>query len=669
MGITHVVRGEEWISSHPQARPALPVARPGAAEVRAHAAAAQHRQVQDLQAQEPGRPADLVPGAGLPARGAGELPCAAGLSAEARAPRARTWRSSPSRSSARTSTGRKVNPVGPIFDLKKLDWLNGVYIRSLEVGELASRLLPFLEADGVLADNPSLGELARLQEGHRADPDPDGAAHRGQRPGRPFYVADDELEIADDARAQLKDDAGAVLGAAIKALEDVDDSRSGVLGSEQRLDRRRRSRRPCARRSSRGWASSRSSRSVRCAPPSPGSGSARRCSSRWRSSARPRPWPGCTGCTTTSPMSSGASRRPIDIAAPGGHGLRDPRRPAVSARRHRRIRRGQHRVRGPGAPSHGDRRGDGRSTVSGVTRDASRLRGRRLATRLRTSRPDESSSRSDGSTRLLKSATRSASLIGVALRAGRPPRTTRPGSPSPVDYSMYAAPQRLLIEGLGFPARNPGASRPTLQTLKDAAEADHGADRFGKRDRRAGSIASRFTPMKAFGRAGSDTPLGYGVIGNTTVSGTVILGSSPGTPAQAQALVAHADSEKSTACRYGSLRCPSTAECTRQPARAPLCSGLARRPLKAVARVRIPSGLPAEASVHGRGLLSSCPAGSRSTAASGRLLTCSWASRRRAASTGSTRTVPATTRCSAAARSSRGTAATSTAAMPSVARA
>ena len=32
---------------------------------------------------------------------------------------------------------RKVNPVGPIFDLKKLDWLNGVYIRGLEVGDLA----------------------------------------------------------------------------------------------------------------------------------------------------------------------------------------------------------------------------------------------------------------------------------------------------------------------------------------------------------------------------------------------------------------------------------------------------------------------------------------------------------------------------------------------------
>jgi glutamyl-tRNA synthetase len=52
---------------------------------------------------------------------------------------------------------RKVNPVGPIFDLKKLEWLNGVYIRELETGQLASRLLPYLQRDGVLSDNPSLG--------------------------------------------------------------------------------------------------------------------------------------------------------------------------------------------------------------------------------------------------------------------------------------------------------------------------------------------------------------------------------------------------------------------------------------------------------------------------------------------------------------------------------
>jgi glutamyl-tRNA synthetase len=49
----------------------------------------------------------------------------------------------------------KVNPAGSIFNLDKLDWLNGHYIRSLPLGEFASRLLPFLEADGVLSDNPS----------------------------------------------------------------------------------------------------------------------------------------------------------------------------------------------------------------------------------------------------------------------------------------------------------------------------------------------------------------------------------------------------------------------------------------------------------------------------------------------------------------------------------
>jgi glutamyl-tRNA synthetase len=48
----------------------------------------------------------------------------------------------------------------------------------------------------------------------------------------PFYLPDDDLEIADDARAQLKDGAGDVLDRAIHVLGDLDDSGRGVLGSE-----------------------------------------------------------------------------------------------------------------------------------------------------------------------------------------------------------------------------------------------------------------------------------------------------------------------------------------------------------------------------------------------------------------------------------------------------
>jgi len=48
----------------------------------------------------------------------------------------------------------------------------------------------------------------------------------------PFYTADDDLPIADDAREQLKDDAGAVLDAALAALEPIDGAIPDTLGAQ-----------------------------------------------------------------------------------------------------------------------------------------------------------------------------------------------------------------------------------------------------------------------------------------------------------------------------------------------------------------------------------------------------------------------------------------------------
>ena len=127
---------------------------------------------------------------------------------------------------------RKVNPVGPIFDLKKLEWLNGVYIRGLEVGDLATRLLPFLERDGVLSANPSLGELARLKAVTELIQTRMALLSEASALVAPFYLPDDAIEIADDARAQLKENAGEVLATALRVLGDLDDHGTGVLGSE-----------------------------------------------------------------------------------------------------------------------------------------------------------------------------------------------------------------------------------------------------------------------------------------------------------------------------------------------------------------------------------------------------------------------------------------------------
>ena len=132
---------------------------------------------------------------------------------------------------SRTFDWAKVNPIGPIFDLKKLDWLNGVYLRSLEVGEFASRLLPYLVAEGVLGETQSLGELARLKAVAELIQTRMVLLTEAPALVRPFFLADDQLVIDEDARAQLKDDSGQVLDAAMRVLGDIDDHGTGVLGT------------------------------------------------------------------------------------------------------------------------------------------------------------------------------------------------------------------------------------------------------------------------------------------------------------------------------------------------------------------------------------------------------------------------------------------------------
>ena len=131
----------------------------------------------------------------------------------------------------RTFDWAKVNPIGPIFDLKKLEWLNGVYIRQLDVGEFATRLLPYLHEAGILGENPSLGELGRLKLVAAQIQERMSLLTEAPALVAPFFVADDQLEIQEDARAQLNDDAAAVLDEAIRVLGDIDDHGQGVLGT------------------------------------------------------------------------------------------------------------------------------------------------------------------------------------------------------------------------------------------------------------------------------------------------------------------------------------------------------------------------------------------------------------------------------------------------------
>ncbi len=122
-----------------------------------------------------------------------------------------------------------VQPSPARWDQKKADALNAEHIRRLHPNDLASRLLPYLEKAGGLSDNPTLGELGRLK---LIAPliQPRLVVLSDAVPlVAPFYAPDDVVPIADDARAQLKDNAAQVLDAALAALEPIPMNRGDLF--------------------------------------------------------------------------------------------------------------------------------------------------------------------------------------------------------------------------------------------------------------------------------------------------------------------------------------------------------------------------------------------------------------------------------------------------------
>ncbi|MDP9497996.1 MAG: glutamate--tRNA ligase [Actinomycetota bacterium] len=56
----------------------------------------------------------------------------------------------------------RINTVGPVFDLDKLAWLNGHYLRELPAADFAARALPHLQRAGLVGDPPAPEQLAAL---------------------------------------------------------------------------------------------------------------------------------------------------------------------------------------------------------------------------------------------------------------------------------------------------------------------------------------------------------------------------------------------------------------------------------------------------------------------------------------------------------------------------
>ena len=114
----------------------------------------------------------------------------------------------------------KVNSGGPVFDMDKLNWLNGHYIRSLAAEQLADRIEAYWAEQG----EPPLDERGRRVLVGAAPLVQERLVTLSEAKDKLafLFASDDAIEADEAAVAKLPDNTAQVLDASIEVLEDLE---------------------------------------------------------------------------------------------------------------------------------------------------------------------------------------------------------------------------------------------------------------------------------------------------------------------------------------------------------------------------------------------------------------------------------------------------------------
>ncbi|WP_156250143.1 glutamate--tRNA ligase [Pseudactinotalea terrae] len=120
-----------------------------------------------------------------------------------------------------------VNPNPARFDLKKAEAINAAHLRLLTAADFAGRLVPYLKDAGLVAADTLDGLAPEHQEllSAAAPLVQERMTLLGEAPGMLgfLFVADDAVVVEDEARSALRDEAPQVLDAAIEVLDGLQD--------------------------------------------------------------------------------------------------------------------------------------------------------------------------------------------------------------------------------------------------------------------------------------------------------------------------------------------------------------------------------------------------------------------------------------------------------------
>ena len=114
----------------------------------------------------------------------------------------------------------KVNTVGPIFDLKKLYWLNGQYLRSLPVDDLTDRIVEFAVREGQWSSVPDPADVALLRRAVPLVQERLVLLSEAVPKLAYLFTADADVKVDPEALARIAD-ASSVVAAAVEALSEV----------------------------------------------------------------------------------------------------------------------------------------------------------------------------------------------------------------------------------------------------------------------------------------------------------------------------------------------------------------------------------------------------------------------------------------------------------------
>lgn len=117
----------------------------------------------------------------------------------------------------------RINTVGPVFDLDKLDWLNGHYIRELAVDDLAGRITDHLVRAGVLPAEPTEEQRALVLAATPLVNERMQVLSEAETMLAFLLVPEDEFAVDEDsATAALGEGARPTVEAALGALEPLE---------------------------------------------------------------------------------------------------------------------------------------------------------------------------------------------------------------------------------------------------------------------------------------------------------------------------------------------------------------------------------------------------------------------------------------------------------------